>query len=100
MLARAGFDVWVGNNRGNKNSRQHAWMKTSKPEYWEFDFEEMGLYDQPANIDFILANTGANKIDAYIGHSMGTTQVFAGASLIPDYYKEKVNLFVALAPVA
>jgi len=26
--------------------------------------------------------------------------VFAGASLMPDYYKEKVNLFVALAPIA
>ena len=60
----------------------------------------MGIYDQPANIDFILTKTGAKKIDAYIGHSMGTTQVFVGASLIPDYYKEKVNLFVALGPVA
>jgi hypothetical protein len=26
--------------------------------------------------------------------------VFAGASLMPDFYSEKVNLFVALAPVA
>jgi len=26
--------------------------------------------------------------------------MFAGASLIPDYFKQKVNLFVALAPIA
>jgi hypothetical protein len=35
-----------------------------------------------------------------VGHSQGTIQAFAGASLIPDYYAAKVNLFVALAPVA
>ena len=36
----------------------------------------------------------------YIGHSMGTTQFFVGASLNPSYFKEKVNLFVGLGPVA
>lgn len=63
----------------------------------------MGLYDVPAMVDFILKETeGKNKIGklaAYIGHSEGTTQFFIGSSLKADYYKEKVNLFVALAPV-
>ena len=36
----------------------------------------------------------------YIGHSEGTTQFFLGASLLPEYFTEKVNLFVGLAPVA
>jgi len=59
----------------------------------------MGLYDQPAQIDFILKTTGLNKISAYIGHSEGTSQMFIGASLKPDYFKSTVDLFVALAPI-
>jgi len=29
----------------------------------------MGIYDQPANINYILEVTGAQKLAAYIGHS-------------------------------
>jgi len=52
----------------------------------------MGIYDQPAMIDFILretneTNTMNNKIAAYVGHSEGTTQFFIGASLMPNYFK-------------
>lgn len=63
----------------------------------------MGLYDVPAFIDFILNKTeGKNqigKLAAYIGHSEGTTQFFIGSSLKSDYYEDKVNLFIALAPI-
>lgn len=59
----------------------------------------MGLKDTPAFIDFVLEKTGQEKL-TYIGHSQGTAQVFAGASLMPDFYADKLNLFVALAPVA
>jgi len=31
---------------------------------------------------------------------MGTTQMFIAGSLDPDYFRQKVNLFVALGPVA
>lgn len=68
------------------------------------DFEEMGLHDLPAEIDYILNFTAGinplgNKLAAYIGHSQGTTQFFIGGSMRPTYFSEKVNLFVALAPV-
>lgn len=103
LLSRAGYDVWLGNNRGNHFSQAHTTLDPKKEEFWEFDFEEMGLYDVPSAIDFILKTTDSKnkigKIAAYIGHSEGTTQFFIGSSLKPDYYKEKVNLFVALAPV-
>jgi len=63
----------------------------------------MGTYDVPAFTDFILNKTlGKNKIGklaAYIGHSEGTTQFFIGSSLKPEYYKENVNLFIAMAPI-
>jgi len=59
----------------------------------------MGTKDTPAVIDFILNNTGYSKIN-YIGHSEGTTQIMAGASLKPEFYKEKMNLCIFLAPPA
>lgn len=102
-LSRAGYDVWLGNNRGNIFSRGHVNLTDKQKEFWDFDFEEMGTKDQPAFIEFILQKTqGKNKIGklaAYIGHSEGTTQFFIGSSLMPDFFKSKVNLFVALAPI-
>ena len=59
----------------------------------------MGLIDTPMFIDFILEKTDLEKI-SYVGHSEGTTQMFLGASLNPNYFNEKINLYIALAPVA
>ena len=59
----------------------------------------MAEQDLPTFIDFVLEETGYEKL-SYVGHSEGTTQMFLGASLNPDYFNQKVNLFVALAPVA
>lgn len=58
----------------------------------------MGLYDLPANIDYILDITGLESI-GYVGHSEGTIQGFAGFSMLPEL-ESKVNVFIALAPVA
>ena len=57
----------------------------------------MGKQDCPAIIDFILEITGLEKI-SLIGHSAGATQIAAGASLIPDYYRKKVNVAFLLGP--
>jgi pimeloyl-ACP methyl ester carboxylesterase len=73
MLAREGYDVWMGNNRGNWFSLNHTQYDTSQEEFWQFDFEEMGIYDLPAQIDHILNTTHKDKLAAYIGHSEGTT---------------------------
>ena len=72
VLANSGYDVWLGNNRGNRFSRHHTEYKTHSKEYWDFDWEDMGTKDTPAIIDFVLKETGFDKIN-YIGHSEGTT---------------------------
>jgi len=74
-------------------------MDKSEQAFWETNFVDMGLHDVPSFIDYILAETGQEQL-TYIGHSQGTAQAFAGASLMPEYWTEKVNLFVALAPIA
>jgi len=98
-LVDEGYDVWMGNNRGCRYSIGHVSLNTSSREYWDFDFEEMGLYDLPAEIDFILNKTGYEKIPV-IGHSEGSTQMLIGLSMRPEYYASKVSLFVALTPAA
>ena len=99
MFADAGIDVWLGNNRGNMFSKEHKQLETHSADFWDFSFEEMGLYDVPAFIDKILEVTGSEQIDAYVGHSQGTSQFFAGSSMKPEYYAEKVKLFTAFAPI-
>lgn len=100
VAARAGYDVWLGNSRGNTYSLGHTkydpWKNEKK--YWAFDWEQMGQYDIPASLDYITAETAQEKV-VYIGHSQGTTQMFYGLSEFEDYYKDKIALFVALAPV-
>lgn len=49
ILAKAGYDVWLGNQRGNKYSRQHKYLNPdTDDQYWSFSWTEMGDYDAPA----------------------------------------------------
>lgn len=49
-LARQGYDVWLGNNRGTPYGMEHETMKNAKKNgnFWDFTFVEMGRYDLPA----------------------------------------------------
>ena len=54
---RAGYDVWLNNSRGNSFSRRHINLDpdSDNEAFWSFGWEEMGKYDVPAVIDYILA---------------------------------------------
>lgn len=54
-LAQQGYDVWIGNNRGNHMANKHEkldWV-TDESEYWSFSFPELARYDLPAMIDTV-----------------------------------------------
>lgn len=97
-LAREGYDVWLGNSRGNKYSEKHLNPNISREKYWDFTFEEMGIYDLPASFEYVLNYTKQEKL-AYIGFSSGTTQMFYALAVNETYFKDKVSVFIALGPV-
>lgn len=67
VSVRAGYDVWLGNSRGNKYSKDHQ-GSISNYNRWNYDFEEMGDLDITTEIDYVLRVTGQHKL-AYVGHS-------------------------------
>ncbi|XP_038180420.1 lysosomal acid lipase/cholesteryl ester hydrolase isoform X2 [Arvicola amphibius] len=97
ILADAGFDVWMGNSRGNTWSRKHKTLSVSQDEFWAFSFDEMAKYDLPASINYIVNKTGQEQV-YYLGHSQGTTVGFIAFSQMPELAK-KIKMFFALAPV-
>ncbi|XP_051795019.1 gastric triacylglycerol lipase [Acanthochromis polyacanthus] len=98
VLADAGYDVWMGNSRGNTWSRKHRRLSPLEEEFWRFSHDEMALKDLPAVVDYILKMTQQQQI-FYIGHSQGTTIAFIAFSTLPEL-ASKIKLFFGLAPVA
>jgi poly(3-hydroxyalkanoate) synthetase len=52
----------------------------------------------PVFIDFVRNETGQSKI-SYMGHSQGTTMMFGALALNEEFWAERINLFIAAAPV-
>ncbi|KAM3956191.1 LOW QUALITY PROTEIN: lysosomal acid lipase/cholesteryl ester hydrolase-like [Aphomia sociella] len=97
LLADVGYDVWLGNARGNKHSRRHVTLSPDCEEFWDFSFDEIGRYDLPAKIDYILNKTNEEQL-TYIGH-MGCTVFFVLCSELPEY-NSKIKLMIAFSAVA
>ena len=102
LLADEGYDVWMTNSRGNIHSYEH--MKPSvynvhkvNSPFYNFTWDDMGNYDVPSNIDYILKHTNYKKV-FYIGHSQGTTQFFVSSDVVPDL-ADKIQGFIGLGPV-
>ncbi|XP_018563457.1 lipase 1-like [Anoplophora glabripennis] len=99
MLADNGYDVWLSNTRGNWHSRKHKTLNPDQDQqYWQFSFNEIGIYDLPATIDYILNKTDSNQLH-YVGLSQGASAFFAMCSERPEYNK-RITVMAALAPVA
>ncbi|XP_064076668.1 lipase 1-like [Vanessa tameamea] len=101
VLAEAGYDVWLSNARGNYYSRRHLFLDPDDREglqFWKFSWDEIGNLDLPAIVNFIVVNTGQQKMH-YIGYSQGTTTFLVLNSLRPEYNDRFIS-FQALAPSA
>ena len=69
-LAKRGYDVWLGNYRGNTYSKSHTIYSTRDPQFWKFTFDNHALQDLSAEIAYIQNRTNYDQI-AYLGFSQG-----------------------------
>jgi len=98
MLADAGYDVFMGNVRGNKYSRWHIHLTNNDPKFWDFSFDQMAEHDLPTMINLALRKT--NQTDLfYLGHSQGSEIGFIKLSTDKEL-AAKVKMFIVFAPVA
>lgn len=60
-------------------------------------WDEMGRFDVPASVDYVLNVTGQAKLAAYFGYSLGCSTFFIGASQHPRL-NDQVEIMVGLGP--
>jgi len=98
ILADLGYDVWLGNVRGNRYSQKHTHLTPQDKQFWQFSIDQFAQYDLPNTVAYVLNQTNSQKL-SYIAHSQGATQAFAAFNIAPTLASH-MNIFIALAPVA
>lgn len=97
VLSNAGYDVWMGNARGNTYSRNNVEMTSLLPHFWDFSWNEIAVFDLPAMFDYIRYVTGEQSFH-YVGHSQGTTVYMALLASLPSF-NEYIETGQLLSPI-
>jgi lysosomal acid lipase/cholesteryl ester hydrolase len=58
QLSRAGYDVWMGNNRGSKYSNTHQTLSNKDLAYWDFYQMDMANQDLLTFVEYVKVKTG------------------------------------------
>ena len=55
LLINAGFDVYLGNDRGTRNSMRHEKLDpiSDAEKFFNYSYAELGLYDAEANLYYV-----------------------------------------------
>ncbi|KAH1374406.1 hypothetical protein KXX50_002001 [Aspergillus fumigatus] len=60
-LCKAGYDVWLGNNRCGMTP-EHTTLSTGDPRMWTWNIRQMGVLDLTALVSRVLFETGFEKL--------------------------------------
>lgn len=91
-----GYDVWLGNARGNKFSSKHETLHPNMTKYWEFSWDLIATIDLPAIIDYVLKTSKKESLH-YVGYSQGGALPILLVSSKPEY-NSKFKTLSLLAP--
>ena len=83
IFADAGFDVWMGNFRGNTYSGYKINSKLSKNRFWDFSWDEMALEDLPAMIDYALATSKVEADIVFVSPSVPNFLINSPSARLP-----------------
>lgn len=59
-LVDLGYDIWATNSRGTAYSNKHLNYTVDDDDFWNFTMNEMGKYDVPANVHYVLNHALGN----------------------------------------
>ncbi|QPG76616.1 hypothetical protein FOA43_004008 [Brettanomyces nanus] len=95
-LCQLGYDVFLGNNRGNKYSCKQRDHNVKDRKFWDFSIDEFAQFDMPACINYVLKFKGIPSL-SFIGFSQGCSQILASISIHKDL-NDKIDKLVLIAP--
>jgi lysosomal acid lipase/cholesteryl ester hydrolase len=95
-MAREGYDVWFGNNRGTKYTENTIYEWDSR-EYWDFTVYDMSMHDVPAMNKLVWDVTGGRKM-SMLSFSQGTTVLQYSMAEMPEFHEKYTNVVGLVAP--
>ena len=100
LLMKEGFDIWLGNGRGNVFSNRHISKDPTDKNsgFYDFSIDDCAKYDLPATISYIKARIGGKKM-SYISHSQGSTIFFMLYMENPSLIESSFDHFTSIGTV-
>ncbi|GMS77953.1 hypothetical protein PENTCL1PPCAC_128 [Pristionchus entomophagus] len=93
ILADAGFDIFLSNQRGTTYGKRHKTLSpTFGSKFWQFTQDDFARYDETAVIDKVLELTGEKSVH-WVGNSQGTFVGFILLAGQPEYNRKVKALF-------
>nr|CAI5820933.1 unnamed protein product [Callosobruchus analis] len=97
QLLQQGYYVYLVNFRGNLYSNSHMTIR-DRATFWDFSFDQMGLYDMPAIMKEVhRLSKGAKSV--FLGYGMANTAAFVYASTKSQEAEKYLKGIVAWAPL-